>query len=393
MSLETKKIKILYVITKSNWGGAQRYVFDLASKLPTDKFEVAVTSGGNGVLLQKLQSINIRTLEIKSLKRNINLFKDIKLFWELFKIFRNEEPNIIHLNSSKMGFAGTVAARFLMLTFSSFNRNIPRIIFTVHGWPFNEDRPMTVKFIFKFVSLVSLALSTKIICVSENIKQQTPMLKIFTSKLSVIKNGIGLEKIYGKEEARALILKKITQKLNFDKNTVWLGSIAELTKNKGLEFGLEAMQKLSNENLHWFIIGEGDLEEKLKIKAIKLQIEKQVHFLGYLENASAYLKAFDVYLLPSITEALGYTLLEAGMAAIPIVASAVGGVPEIIEDKKTGLLVEPKNPKALANAITYILENKEAAKELRERLHQKVLTKFTLNSMLEKTLVYYIEIF
>ena len=190
-----------------------------------------------------------------------------------------------------------------------------------------------------------------------------------------------------------MILKKITQKLNFDKNTVWLGSIAELTKNKGLEFGLEAMQKLSNENLHWFIIGEGDLEEKLKIKAIKLQIEKQVHFLGYLENASAYLKAFDVYLLPSITEALGYTLLEAGMAEIPIVASAVGGVPEIIEDKKTGLLVEPKNPKALANAITYILENKEAAKELRERLHQKVLTKFTLNSMLEKTLVYYIEIF
>ena len=374
-------VKILYVITKSNWGGAQKYVFDLASRLPNDKFEVVVAAGGTGILVQKLAKNNIKTIEIQSLERDINLFKDIKLFWELFKIFRKEKPDIIHLNSSKMGFAGAAAARFYKLK--------SKIIFTVHGWPFNEDRSVLVKFAFKFIGWLSLVLATKIIFVSDKIKMEAPMFGISRSKFVVIKNGIALQTFYEKEGARSLILEKINPNLFFDKNHIWLGSIAELTKNKGLEFGLEAINKIANKNLHWFIFGEGDLEKKLRNKTKELQIENQVHFLGYLENASAYLLAFDTYLLPSITESLGYTLLEAGLAKIPVVASNIGGIPEIIEDKKTGLLVEPKNSEALAKAITYLLENTKLAKELGKNLNNKITKNFGLEEMLRKTLALY----
>ncbi len=386
----SKKTKILYVITKSNWGGAQRYVFDLASRLPKNQFEVVVAAGGTDILFEKLSSANITTIAIRNLKRDVNPLNDILVFFELVKIFLREKPDIIHLNSSKIGFLGSLAAHFLIFNLSPLTLNLkPKIIFTIHGWAFNEDRHWLIKKLFKFTAWISLLLSTKIICVSEKIKAEAPTYKISQLKLQIIKNGIDLKKIYEKEQARELIIKKLDQFLDHSKENVWLGSIAELTNNKGLIFGLEALHLIQQKKLHWFILGEGDLKEKLEKIAKKLHLEKQVHFLGYLENAGDYTKAFDIYLLPSITESLGYTLLEAGLGKIPTIASNVGGIPEIIEHNTTGLLVEPRNPEALASALMCILKNKKWATQLGENLYKKITTNFSIKEMLEKTLAIY----
>ncbi|PIR41028.1 MAG: glycosyltransferase family 1 protein, partial [Candidatus Yonathbacteria bacterium CG10_big_fil_rev_8_21_14_0_10_43_136] len=97
------KKKILFVITKSNFGGAQKYVFDLATGLPKDQFDVAVALGGSGILIQKLQAENIRVLPIFSLARDVNPLSDITTFFELWRMFRKEKPDVAHLNSAKAG--------------------------------------------------------------------------------------------------------------------------------------------------------------------------------------------------------------------------------------------------------------------------------------------------
>ena len=108
---ESGKQKILYLITKSNWGGAQRYVYDLATNLPKEKFDISVVAGGSGPLIQKLNEAKIRTIVFAQLSRDIRTFDDIKTFFMLISLFRKERPDIIHLNSSKIGGLGSVAGR------------------------------------------------------------------------------------------------------------------------------------------------------------------------------------------------------------------------------------------------------------------------------------------
>src|SRR4051812_14312990 len=120
MEQNTKK-KILFVITKSNWGGAQKYVYDLASSLPKDSYESVVVFGGEGPLATRLQEAGIRTISVKSLQRDVNIFGDIKSLFELLSIFKREKADVVHVNSSKVGGLGAFAARCA---------GIPRIIFT-----------------------------------------------------------------------------------------------------------------------------------------------------------------------------------------------------------------------------------------------------------------------
>ena len=116
------KKKVTYVITKSNWGGAQRYVFDLATNLPKEQFEVAVALGGDGLLAKKLQERNTSIYRSISLGRDISIGKDIRSFFELYRLFKKERPDVVHLNSSKAGGIGALAARVA---------GIKKIIFTM----------------------------------------------------------------------------------------------------------------------------------------------------------------------------------------------------------------------------------------------------------------------
>src|SRR3989344_4800606 len=104
------KKKILFVITKSNWGGAQRYVYDIATNMPRDRFELVVAAGGDGVLIDKLKSAGIQTIAIRALDRDISIIKEILSFFSLLAIYRRERPSVIHANSSKAGGVAATAA-------------------------------------------------------------------------------------------------------------------------------------------------------------------------------------------------------------------------------------------------------------------------------------------
>ena len=128
----TNRKKVLFLITKSNWGGAQRYVYDLVTTLDKSQFDVVVALGGNGILVEMLNHAGIRTIIIQSLARNISIKNELSFARELWNILRIEKPDVFHVNSSKAGGVGTFLGRL---------SRVPRIIFTAHGWAFNEDRP------------------------------------------------------------------------------------------------------------------------------------------------------------------------------------------------------------------------------------------------------------
>ncbi len=232
-----KRKKIIYVITKSVWGGAQRYVFDLATHLPKDQFDVAVACGGNGLLVQKLVEKGIRVVPISNLRRDINIGKELLSFFSLLRIFIQEKPDIIHLNSSKAGGLGAITAfKYKLLTFNFRCRTI----FTAHGWVFNESRPWLQKMIIIFLSWLGALFQNKIICVSQYDYKTALKYHIAPKrKLEMIHNGISGEEqhLLSRDEAR--------KKFNISEDVFVAGSIAELTKNKGLHYLLEAAEKIS----------------------------------------------------------------------------------------------------------------------------------------------------
>jgi glycosyltransferase involved in cell wall biosynthesis len=172
---------------------------------------------------------------------------------------------------------------------------------------------------------------------------------------------------------------------------VWIGTIAELHKNKGHIHTLKALKLLKeegffkNNNVQCVFVGEGEERVSLEKISKNLGLEDQVIFLGKIPDGAQYLKAFDIFLLTSNTEALGYVLIEAGMARVPVIGSLVGGIPEVIEDMKTGILVHRKNPKEIAHAIQYMLEHKDKQKEFSDALYTKVKNLFSIEKMIQET--------
>lgn len=206
--------------------------------------------------------------------------------------------------------------------------------------------------------------------------------------MSVIHNGIDLE-MFEKDlfHFTSQEKQKIRNQLFKAKNgeTIIL-TIAALHPRKGLKYLIKAYKEIYEQknDTRLIIIGEGPEKNELKKLAKKLKIADHIEFLGHQENISRILKTCDIFVLPSIKEAFGLVLLEAMAAQLPIVATNVGGIPEIIEDRKTGFLVPPQDSRALAQALLMLINNKA----LREKiaflgLHRAKL--FDIHGMVEKT--------
>jgi glycosyltransferase involved in cell wall biosynthesis len=375
-------MKVLILITKSNWGGAQRYVYDIATNLPKDLYEVEVMSGGNGLLIEKLKDAGIKADGDLPIKRNVEVLGDIKVFFGLLSVIRKKRPDILHINSSKIGGLGALAGRLT---------GVPHIIFTAHGWAFNEDRSFISKIIIKFLHWITIILSHRTISVSESLKDQLIHWPKVTTKVSVIHNGIKSEAVFSKINARLELTRMnpvLSQTLKDPKDLTIIGSVGELHHIKGYRYALEAISKIDKKVIY-IIISEG--EERIKIeKQIKeLGLESKVFLMGYIINAYQYLKAFDIFLLPSLSEGFPYIGLEAGLASLPIVSTGVGGIPEIIDDMKSGILIQPRKSSEIKNALEFYLKHKKTRKEHGDALRIKVLEEFSIQKMIESTIKIY----
>ena len=380
---EIAKKKVLFVITKSNFGGAQRYVYDLATSLPHEAFDVVVAFGEGGELEEKLNSAGVRTIKIGALQRNVHFLKDVKVLFELIKIFKKEKPDVVHLNSTKIGGVGAVAARM---------HGIKKIIFTAHGWAFNENRNVISKTIIAFLQWLTVMLCHKTIAVSQKTADQIlkfPFIK--KEKIVVIYNGTAEVDFVGREEARRALLGD--EVANLPAGALWIGTISELHKNKGIDIAINAMSEITKKypQIVYIVIGDGEEKTNLYTQIASCGLTNQVFLLGFITDAKKYLKALDIFTLTSRTEALPYAILEAGLAEVPVIASAVGGIPEIINLPDVGLLITPgeKASHEIAQAIEELATNIEHAKTLGKNLKHKVLTEFSQEKMHSETFKLY----
>ncbi|MEN9647311.1 MAG: hypothetical protein RLY57_115 [Candidatus Parcubacteria bacterium] len=359
-----KRKKVLLMVTKSNAGGAQKYVFDLARSLPHDTFEVVVAAGGNGSLIQQCASLGIRTISIPFLERDISLFKEIKAFFSIITLLRKEQPDVVHLNSPKMGGLGGLAARIT---------GIKKIIYTSHGWTFNEDRPWWQKILIKVFSWIIVSLSTATITISKTESKQVSHWPFIQKKLVSIPLGIEPPHFLLREAARKALF---TLAGTNDQGQQLIFSIGELTTNKGYSYALEALRQYSKDYVY-LIAGTGELENQLKNNVTSSpHLDSRVHFLGYVSQAAQYMEGADLLLLPSIKEGVPYVLLEAAYADIPVIATHVGGISEIVSQATITNLVPPHSSAALLNALE----------------DQRVVdcTQYTLEKMVTNTLEHYL---
>lgn len=389
-------MKILYLITKSNFGGAQRYVFDLATEAKKRGHDVVVGFGGHGPLATKLAQAGVKTISIATLGRDINPLNDFKTFFKLLDIFAAERPDVIHCNSSKMGGLGAFAARLWNAwswVFKFWNKggHPARIIFTGHGWAFNEERSDIERFLIGCAHWLTIQLAHHTIAVSRKTREQVGVLPFSWHKLTVIHNGMGALATLPRDEALTAILGD-KKELFLAQSPLIVGTIAELHKNKGLSYaidGVAQLKKQSNARVIFLIVSGGEERAALESQIAKLGLTDTVFLAGQKENGATLLSAFDVFLLPSITEAFPYVILEAGKAGLPIVATAVGGIPEVIDDMESGILIQSRNPGEIARAVSYLMQNPERRKKMGAAIAARIAQRFNLETMVNETLALY----
>lgn len=376
-----RKTKVCFVVTKGVWGGAQKYVFSLATSLPKNNYEVIVISGEGETLPNKLILAGIQIYRLPEMKRDISLINEIKNFFALYKILKKEKPDVLHLNSPKAGGLGALAGRLL---------GIKKIVYTAHGWTFNEDRKIFNKIIIFLFSWITVLLCHKTIVIAEKEKRQTRFMPFVKNKIVLIRNGVEQIVFKEKDVARKELLALCGGQTSTEtkNNLLWLGTISELHKNKGLEYALSAVSKIMVPFI-FFVIGEGEERNRLQKLIEQYNLENKVFLVGFLDNANQYLKAFDIFTLTSIKEGLPYTILEAGSAGLPVIASSVGGIPDIIDSGTNGILVQKTNAPQITKTIEFMIDHPNERKMFGQKLQQRVEKEFSLKQMLEKTLEVY----
>ena len=390
--------KILYLITLSELGGAQKYVFDLAVNLKRqEKIQTLVAYGGRPYdsLARQLQINHIENYYLKYLQRPINFYYDFLALIQLYKLIKKIQPDIVHLNSSKAGVLGALAAQLAGKS---------KIIYTVHGLVLNEPMNKIKKNIYWLAEWLAARLKDHFICVSNFDKQALLKYKLAKAdKITVIPNGIQADKLHiwprqlSRTKLTAILQHKINDfKFNLnDKNYCLIGAIANFYPSKGLAYLIQAIYLLKNKypklKVKLIIIGDGPGRRQLSDLIQTYQLAKDIFLPGILEKATRYLKAFDIFVLASIKEGLSYTLIEALTAQLPIIATRVGGNPEIIKNESNGLLVPPASAPALAQAIKKIASQENLANQFKQN-NAQVAKRFNLTTMLEATKKVYLKI-
>jgi len=315
-------MKILICITHGNVGGATNSVFWLAKGLKENGIEVKVGFGEGKYLKEKLEKEKIEFVNFKWLKRTHNPLSNLFFIFEIKKFLDKEKFDVCHFNSTNALF-GAISAKI--------SKSKPKTIFTIHGLSIldpNYKKNFWLKPIYWLIFKFLLSFVDMPVFVSSKNLEDAKKLKLVKNGV-VIYNGIPEPEFLEREIARKFFEEKIEVDL---KNKFLIGSIGRLNYQKNYEFLINVFPeilKIKPEAIA-IIIGEGQDRKKLRKFIEKLNLKDKNFLIGEIKDASKYLKAFDLFVLPSRYEGLSITLIEALFAQIPILASDVGGNREIV---------------------------------------------------------------
>lgn len=365
----TGRLNILYLIPSLEVGGAEQVVINLAKRLDRNRFKPIVCClDKKGGLAYKLEDegVEVITLDKKGAF-------DIGIISKIVKVMKKYKIDIIHTHLWGANFWGRLAARIA---------NVKVIIATEH----NVD---TWKNWFYFMCDKWLSRKTgKIIAVSNSVKEFYVSKGISQQRIEVVYNGIEIEK----SQSHALSgTSKVTrpqmkQEFGIENGEIVLAIIGRLVPQKGHQYFIQALKDISAKHkVKGLIIGSGPEEEKLKKYSRDLGLDGGLVFTGLRKNIPELLGIIDVLVMPSLREGLPITLLEAMSSGVPVVATKVGGVPEVVIDGQTGILVEPNNHNELKQAIIGVIENPDLKNTIGINARKHVEDKFSIKNMINKT--------
>jgi len=368
----SKKIKLLHVITHLPIGGAQDNTLYTVELLNKDKYDISLSCNLNGELVSRAKKVkHLKLYDVPNLRREVSIINDIRAFLYLYKLIKKENFTIIHTHSSKAGFLGRVAAML---------NKTPIVIHTIHGFAFHDYMNSFKKNIFIYLEKLSAKWTHGLVTVSNLNKKKVVDLGIAPiEKLKNIYSGIDLTLFINEKNDQ------FRKELNLDSNHLLLGSVGRLSNQKDPITMIEAFCIVIKRfpNAHLTLVGEGELRDEILIKIDQLQLNGRVHLTGNKNDPWKIYHSLDLFIMSSIYEGLGRSITEALSCGVPVVCTSVEGVPEIVRDNETGILVPPKDPGALATGIINSLNDMDNAKKMAEEGRKFVNENFDVNKMVD----------
>ena len=358
--------KVIHVITRLDYGGSAQNTMLTALGHDRAQFEPLVVAGYPGGWdaqggqaateenCRRLENAAVRWMILPSLTREVNPFKDAQALWQLIRLFRQEQPALVHTHTSKAGVLGRVAA---------WIAKVPVIVHTPHGHVFYGHFGPIRSWLFLQIERVLSAITDRLIALTDAERQDHLDRDVGKAdRFAVVPSGIDRER-FGRARVQG---KQQPDWFGCPPEALVVGSVGWLTDIKGHEYLIEAVAKLKQDfpSLHLVIIGSGDRHDALIQQAELAGLRDAVHLLGHRDDIEACLAGMDLFVLPSLNEGMGRALIEAMVAGLPVIASRVGGIPSVISHERTGLLVPPGDAGALAEALRRLLDRPEWATQL-----------------------------
>lgn len=372
------RIRVLYVVENTSFGGGERGFGQLAIGLNQDRFHTALAAHPGGKLEEIAREAQIPFFPL-DMSRKVN-FRTIS---NLSSLITQNRIDIAHSMGTRTDFFARLACS---------RKPSTAIVCTVAMLVDGFDVDLLRKTVYKIADRYSARHVTRYITVSRALKDRLVRERgIPPDKISVIYNGVELDQynpnLYLSEETR--------RTLGIRNNYPIIGTVGRLVYQKGFSYFLEAAKQvyLEKKQVQFVIVGHGREEANLKYLAESLGISHVCSFVGLRFDIAQLLSAFDVFVLSSILEGLPRIVIEAMAMKRPIVASDIDGVREQLRHNETGLLVPPADPKALAQAILNLLDDRERAKRLGREARKAAEEMFDLKHTLANVEMLYEQIF
>lgn len=373
-----KRFKILHLITRLCVGGAQKNTLLTVERMDKNKWDVYLAAGAlddkEGSMEDEVPA-DIPYTHFPNLQRELHPIKDFRAFLELYAFIRKHRFDIVHTHISKAGILGRFAAKLA---------KVPVIVHTPHGHVFHSYYGFLKTSIFKLLEKMAVGTTDKMIALTGQERDEHLALGIGArEKFEVIQSGIDIENFSQKPDETACDAVRKRWALTREHRVV--GTVARLVPVKGHEFLIQAMPEIiqSFSKARFLFVGDGEKKEDLIAMAKKLGVHSHLIITGHQTDVRAFYSLMDVFVLPSLNEGMGRVILEAMSGGVPVVATSVGGILNLVQHEQTGVLVPPRDSAALSRAVVDLLSDAEKAKQIAARA-KKQLPLFTADNMVQK---------
>jgi sugar transferase (PEP-CTERM/EpsH1 system associated) len=356
-------VRVLHLITELNIGGAEKVLSRLLSRLDRERFAPAVAClyGGDGPVADEIRSLGIPVTDL-----GMTAKWRLDAFVRLYRLLYRQRPTILHTWMFHANVPGRVLGRLA---------GVPIVI--------SSERTMGQEGgLRRWLNRITGPLPDRVACVSESVAEfAAQTIGIPPAKLAVIPNGIPLEDFQPGDRSRARVDPGIPLR------AVVAGTVGRLQPVKGTSYLLEAWSRLASDHPDaiLLLVGGGSQQAALERMSRRLGISERVRFLGDRADVPDLLRGMDVFVLPSLWEGMPNAALEAMAVGLPVVATAVGGTPEVVVDGVTGLLVPPGDPDALAQSIARLLCDPDLRYKMGQAGRERVVKHFSVGRMVEQT--------